>query len=83
MERSAQCGGVFCGDGCCGSAQCILSFVSNISFLAELADILHYRNCNIHSSHLVVVSELSCNFHIRKNIGKRLSALFLPVCVRS
>jgi hypothetical protein len=60
-----------------------LSFVSNISCLVELADILHFHNCNKHNSRLAVVLKRSCNFHIRKNIGKRLSALFLPFCVRS
>jgi len=60
-----------------------LSLVSNISCLVELADILHFRNCNKHNSRLAVVLKRSCNFHIRKNIGKRLSALFLLSYVRS
>jgi len=51
-----------------------LSFVSNISCLVELADILHFHNCNKRNSRLAVVLKRSCNFHIRKNIGKRLSA---------
>lgn len=59
------------------------SFVSNISCLVELADILHFRNCNKHNSRLDVVLKRSCNYHIRKNIGKRLSALFLPFYVRN
>jgi hypothetical protein len=48
--------------------------VSNISCLAELADISHYHNCNKHSSRLVAVLKWSCSFHTRKNIDKRLSA---------
>jgi len=59
------------------------SFVSNISCLVELADILHFHNYNKHNSHLDVVLKRFCNFHIRKNIGKRLSALFLLSYVRS
>src|SRR5699024_8612086 len=42
------------------------SFVSNISCLVELADILHFRNCNKHNSRLDVVLKRSCNYHIRK-----------------
>jgi hypothetical protein len=59
------------------------SFVSNISCLVELAGILHFRNCNKHNSRLDMVLKRFCNFHIRKNIGKRLSALFLPFYVRN
>ncbi len=51
-----------------------LTFVSNISCLAELGDISHFRNYNKHNSRLVLVLELVCIFHIRKNIDKRLSA---------
>jgi len=65
------------------SGWAFLSFVNNISCLVELADILHFHNCNTHNSRLAVVLKLFCNFHIRKNIGKRLSALFQPFCVRS
>lgn len=65
------------------SGWAFLSFVSNISCLVELADILHFRNCNKHNSRLAVVLKRSYNFHIRKNIGMRLSASFLPFCVRS
>ena len=61
---------------------CFLSF-NNIFCLVELADKQHFHNYNIHNSRLVVVSELSCNFHIRRNIGTRLWALFLLSCVRS
>jgi len=57
--------------------------VSNISCLVELADKEHFRNCNKHNSRLAVVLKRSYIFHIRKNIGKRQSALFLPFCVRS
>jgi hypothetical protein len=61
----------------------LFTFISNIFFLVELADILHFRNCNKYNSRLDAVLKRSCNFHIRKNSGKRLSALFLPFYVRS
>jgi hypothetical protein len=57
--------------------------VSNIFCPAELVDKQHFRSYNKHSSRLVLVLELVCIFHIRKNIGKRLSALFLLSYVRS
>jgi hypothetical protein len=59
------------------------SSVSNIFCPAELVDKQHFRNYNKHSSRLVLVLELVYIFHIRKNIDKRLSALFLLSCVRS
>jgi|GEM_PF-2219614 hypothetical protein len=57
--------------------------VNNIFCLVELVDKQDFRNYNIHNSRLVLVLELSCSFHIRKNIGKHLLALFLPSYVRS
>jgi hypothetical protein len=56
---------------------------NNNFHLLELADILHFRNCNKHNSRPDVVLKLIYNFHIRKNIGKRLLALFLLFGVRS
>ncbi len=79
--RSTELNRHFCQTAVSGWAY--LSFVSNISCLVELADILHFHNYNIHNSRLAVALKLFYNFHIRKNIGKRLSALFLPFCVRS
>jgi hypothetical protein len=52
----------------------LFSVVSNIFCLVVLADILHFRNYNKHNNRLALVSERSCNFHIRKNIGMHLSA---------
>jgi len=60
-----------------------VGFFSNIFCLAELVGKQHFRNYNIRNNHLVLVSKWSCTFHIRKNIGKRLSALFLLSYVRS
>jgi hypothetical protein len=57
--------------------------ISNIFCPVELVDKQHFRNYNKHSSRLVLVLELVYIFHIRKNIGRRLSALFLLSCVRS
>ncbi|MBB5334060.1 hypothetical protein HNP69_002201 [Chryseobacterium koreense] len=50
---------------------------SNIFFLAELGGKQHFHNCNIRNNHLRVVLKQFCIFHTCKNIGKRLSALFL------
>jgi len=60
-----------------------MTFVNNSSCFVELVDILHFHNCNIHSSRLVLVEELVCNFHIHKNIDKHLLASFLLFYARS
>jgi hypothetical protein len=72
----------FCQTAVSGWAS-LFSVVSNIFCPVELVDKQHFRNYNKHNSRLVLVLELVCIFHIRKNIGKRLSALFLLSCVRS
>jgi hypothetical protein len=72
----------FCQTAVSGWAS-LFSVFSNIFCPAELVDKQHFRNYNKHSSRLVLVLELVCIFHIRKNIGKRLSALFLLSYVRS
>jgi hypothetical protein len=51
--------------------------------LVGLVDILLFRNYNKRNSRLVLALILSCSFHTRKSIGKRLSASFLLSYVRS
>lgn len=58
-------------------------YFSNIFYPVELADKERFRNCNTHNNRPVMVLILSYNFHIHKNIGKHLSALFPLFCIRS
>jgi len=55
------------------SVSCFIVNYSNL-FLPEWVDILLSRSYNKRNSRLVLALKLSCNFHTRKSIGKRLSA---------
>jgi len=58
--------------------KCVL--FSNIFFPFVLVDKEHWHNYNTHSSRLVVVLTLFCNFYIHKNTDKYQLALFPLFC---
>jgi hypothetical protein len=50
------------------------SFIDSNLSLVGLVDILLFRNYNERNSRLVLALILSCSYHTRKRIDKRLSA---------
>jgi len=61
----------------------IIQQINNSFCLLVLVDILRFHSYNIHNNRLVLASKYYCNFHIRKNIHKKLSALFSLFYIRN